>query len=593
MNKLFTVFLLNLSYLLQAQEIKTHLSSKKVNNLPLTHNHLRISSLPFFDDFSNLNITSLNWTDKNIFVNDEYPINQISKGVATFDGIDSNGYAYDISISTSWGVADFLTSRNIDLSSSDSLFMLFFYQPQGIGDNPQEEDSLVLEFLDDSLRWNRVWSVKGSSYYPFKKKVILVNQEKYLHSNFKFRFFNYATLSGNFDHWNLDYVKLDNFNRSSDTVLSDDVAFVGRHSSLLKRYTQMPWKHFLNNQAIELKDSIDIPIRNNNASINVDYKYFVFDQNDNLLSNFPISGWRNYSIFNFDSIGNFSHSPAVFVDDNIFNSSQIDSAFFKIRHIIRTGSDDYKFNDTIDFVQGFSSYFSYDDGTAESAYGINVSGAMGAMKFKLNRPDTLRAVQIYFPQMLDSVSNLSFYLTVWKDDGGIPGDIIYSKLENPRHSRKFNFQTIVIDSLFQLSGTFYVGWVQNTDDLLNIGLDLNNVSNEYMFYNYNGVWLNSQYQGAWMIRPIVSEKKLLLKNNTIDPFEITLWPNPSKEYVFINCEKKIKNIKIFDISFKDVTDHASFDFNSRINISSLTSGVYFFSFYFEEKIISKKIIIND
>mgnify|MGYP000444912363 FL=1 len=182
---------------------------------------------------------------------------------------------------------------------------------------------------------------------------------------------------------------------------------------------------------------------------------------------------------------------------------------------------------------------------------------------------------------------------MWKDDGGIPGDIIYSKLENPRHSRKFNFQTIVIDSLFQLSGTFYVGWVQNTDDLLNIGLDLNNVSNEYMFYNYNGVWLNSQYQGAWMIRPIVSEKKLLLKNNTVDPFEITLWPNPSKEYVFINCEKKIKNIKIFDISFKDVTDHASFDLNSRINISSLSSGVYFFSFYFEEKIISKKIIIND
>ena len=53
-------------------------------------------------------------------------------------------------------------------------------------------------------------------------------------------------------------------------------------------------------------------------------------------------------------------------------------------------------NDTIYHYQKFFSHFSYDDGSAESAYGINVSGAMGALQFKLNRPDTLRAVQIYF-----------------------------------------------------------------------------------------------------------------------------------------------------------------------------------------------------
>ena len=42
-----------------------------------------------------------------------------------------------------------------------------------------------------------------------------------------------------------------------------------------------------------------------------------------------------------------------------------------------------------------------------------------------------------------------------------------------------------------MSGTFYVGWIQTTDDLLNIGLDLNKNSNQYMFYNFNGTWLNS------------------------------------------------------------------------------------------------------
>ena len=65
---------------------------------------------------------------------------------------------------------------------------MFYYQPQGVGDFPQNQDSLVLEFLDDSLKWNRVWAINGSSYYPFEKKVIFINDNKFLHQKFRFRF---------------------------------------------------------------------------------------------------------------------------------------------------------------------------------------------------------------------------------------------------------------------------------------------------------------------------------------------------------------------------------------------------------------------
>ena len=37
---------------------------------------------------------------------------------------------------------------------------------------------------------------------------------------------NLATVSGNFDHWNIDYVKLDEYHNSSDTSFLNDVAFV-------------------------------------------------------------------------------------------------------------------------------------------------------------------------------------------------------------------------------------------------------------------------------------------------------------------------------------------------------------------------------
>ena len=37
--------------------------------------------------------------------------------------------------------------------------------------------------------------------------------------------------------------------------------------------------------------------------------------------------------------------------------------------------DDYKLNDTVYHTQRFYSHFAYDDGSPESAYGINVTGA--------------------------------------------------------------------------------------------------------------------------------------------------------------------------------------------------------------------------
>ena len=61
-------------------------------------------------------------------------------------------------------------------------------------------------------------------------------------------------------------------------------------------------------------------------------------------------------------------------------------------------------------------------------------------------------------------------------------------------------------------GTFYVGWEQITNDLLNIGLDKNSISNQYMFYNVGGGWVNSQFPGSWMIRPVVNFDEPILSS---------------------------------------------------------------------------------
>jgi hypothetical protein len=85
--------------------------------------------------------------------------------------------------------------------------------------------------------------------------------------------------------------------------------------------------------------------------------------------------------------------------------------------------------------------------------------------------------------MLDSVNNIPFNLTIWKDNNWIPGDIIHQQIEFPVHTSNQNYFSYNLDSLFQLFGAFYVGWEQTSDDLLNIGFDRNNSANPYMFYN--------------------------------------------------------------------------------------------------------------
>ncbi len=114
--------------------------------------------LPFFDDFSHSNIypDSTKWTDNNVLVNDGFPLCPPNRNGATFDVLDANGKVYSYAISNAF-VAEHLTSVRIRLDSimepepraltpADSVYLSFYYQPQGNGNTPEAQDSLVLQF---------------------------------------------------------------------------------------------------------------------------------------------------------------------------------------------------------------------------------------------------------------------------------------------------------------------------------------------------------------------------------------------------------------------------------------------------------------
>ena len=574
-----------------AQEVTSGLSS---NPLLLYENResntfKSVLDLPFIDDFSYDSPVVNNdlWEQSSVFVNRTYPINPPTIGVATFDGLDEYGLARDFFQPNPSEPSDTLLSQAIDLSLIDSAYFLFFYQPKGIGDKPQIGDSLILEFKNMNGDWDMVWYNICDTIIPeFTKEVIILKSSDYLISFFQFRFRNYATISGNFDHWHIDYVKMDEFVNPTDTIELNDVSFVYNSPSFLKRYSEMPWTHFMNNEVSELKDTIDILIRNNNASINVDYQYNVFE-NGNLLETFPStgSGWRNYTIFDYDSIGNFSHNPTLSVDDGIFTSFQADSATFVVQNIIKN-------NDTLYHFQNFYNHFSYDDGTAEQAYGINIDGAKLAYQFKLNRPDEkLRAVQMYFPQMLGSVNNIPFKLTVWNNNNGQPGDTLYTQIVYPVHTENGEFYTYIIDNPFLVNGVIYVGWEQTTDNLLNIGFDKNISANDYMFYNIGNGWNNSTYPGAWLIRPVVSENPLSLSLNVFYS-DFKIYPNPVKSVLFIETVEAENVISIYNLQgvlLKSITSNTTL---TKINVIDLSSAIYIVKVANSNSINYQKIIVK-
>jgi hypothetical protein len=600
-----TLFFLLLSFNLSSQEVVSDLiSNTQILKINKKYNSVKSGiNIPFIDDFSNNYYypDSNLWEDKYVYVNRNYGVNPITIGVATFDGLDENGRAYNMTFtSTDSENADTLTSQQIDLSVTDTAYFMFYFQPQGKGNDPQSSDSLILEFLDVNGVWNNIWKKEGSLSYDFRKFVFVFTDATYLYSDFQFRFRNLASVSGNFDHWNIDYVKLDAYHSSSDTSELNDVSFIRRTPNILKRYKEMPWIHFVNDVALEMNDTLDIQLKNNTNTIqSIDYRYDVYNKNGALVFHYPTIGGnsstRNVDVPPFSSSGNYSlNSPPVMLYNQMFPVSSSDSAEFTFRNNIHSPPNDYKMNDTVSHLQKFYSHFSYDDGSAESAYGINVQGAKLAYEFKLNRPDTLRVIQMKFVEMHEDLSTNKFALTVWSNNNGLPDQEIYKDTVEIDYKDRGKLTNYYLKNGVGLIGTFFVGWEQITDDILNLGLDKNSIANDYMFYNIGGGWVNSQFPGAWMIRPVVNYDEPLINSVfTQQEIKCKIYPNPFSEITSVYfSDSKQRIISVYDMMGRNVKTIISKEMKVDINKENLKNGIYFIQISDEKRQITKKLILN-
>ncbi len=561
--------------------------------------------LPFFDDFSKYSVypDPALWEDQYAFINNTYGINPISIGVATLDAIDHTGSIYENANSFGF-IADYLTSRPIDLNylPSDGVLLSFFYQPGGLGDEPSPEDSLVLEFYSprDSV-WHSVWNSPGDTLQEFRQVLIPVMDTIFLKPGFKFRFKNYASLSinasspgmiGNCDHWHLDYIKLDKGRSQNDTLLNDVTMNISIRS-LLKNHEAMPWDHFKATSLSEMGNSVSISYTNHDDSVrNVTRLFEITDLYDQELDYNLSAG-----------AANIDPGETILYDTTLiytFNSSQTDSALFEVRSYLITDNFDIKINDTVIYQQVFNEYFAYDDGSAEGGYGFTGQGAENARiayQFKAFIPDSLYAIQIYFNQSYQDESQRYFTLTVWSDDNDLPGEVLYTQTsEEPLYENELNnFRTYMLDSAVYVSGKFYVGWQQITDAFLNFGFDLNRVRNDKIFYQQGGIWYNSQFPGALMIRPVMGKSLITSRTTNLNEPVFNLFPNPANRYIRIEFpeEPQYENLRFAIIDSQGRTLFETTGHLRKIDLTGYAPGLYFFVVHNQHSTFAtKKFIIS-
>ncbi len=61
--------------------------------------------------------------------------------------------------------------------------------------------------------------------------------------------------------------------------------------------------------------------------------------------------------------------------------------------------------------------------------------------------------------------------------------------------------------------------------------------------------------------------------------KLQIYPNPTREFILIDTEKQLEKVEIYDVYGRLVFTDQEFNFNKRINVSELASGLYFIKVY--------------
>ncbi|MEJ7645404.1 MAG: T9SS type A sorting domain-containing protein [Chryseolinea sp.] len=599
-------------------------------------------NLPFWDDFSftpvddkgnsksNYPVDSL-WVNNNtVWINNGIGINPPSVNVATFDGLNASFLPYTNQLLTN-GMRDTLVSQPIKMSEADvtiaeraSVYLSFFYQWQGNGEAPDPTDYMLLEFKTDVGQWETILKILPKASFvrtEFYDTLIKVDGDRFFHDSFQFRFANYGRQSGPYDTWNIDYVYL-NKNRNVSETDFPDQAISSTLTSLFNSYQSIPYDHFLTSGALQSPkfDVYNVLDDFTDVTYLTEATFTNYSKNGDVSEVFVSNlGGTDTSAINNDGSGIIfpleKRQVTMAYIPNAADPAQFDpdasSVKLELKVRLFTGDTfdpktgelandydvnflpiDFRVNDTIRATYILNDYYAYDDGIAEYAAGLTQAGNRAAVQFEMltSDPDTLIGIDIYVPDY-GLTANLTTDFTVYKDNGGVPGEVLYTVpsfsvlAKGPN-----NFQFIKIGEPFLVDTKFYVGWKAPVGGSLKVGLDYNNNAGDKIFVNTNGTWTStSDINGSLMIRPVFGIGEIVL--GITEEETVGIFPNPNDGTFVINSTFDV--LEIFTTTGRAVSYQLeSSDGEHKVRLHQASPGLYILRIQQGNNIRAGKIIVK-
>ncbi len=551
-------------------------------------------TLPFFDDFSGYTgrPDTTKWINsENVRISAGLGVRPPTVNVATLDGTRENGFPYSAEPNAK-GAGDSLISQPVKLlnlteAQKTTTFLSFFWQIKGNGEMADFDngDSLRLQFKDNTGKWVTVWPRPSDNLVfsqlrvdSFYQSIVKVNAP-FFHDEFQFRFKVYGNLTGPYDNWNLDYIYL-NSGRSSSDLTYFDRALTSLPSPLFNAYTAVPITQFLQSPAAYTGNTsvdfynLDAPNRFQGVTFSVK----LFDRATNALittlnTNTPTTPSPTFGTDRirlqsqpFDATTLVNYVDANYQEQDTLNLrtefSIISGETFLINREETVPGDtvfypkvDLRTNDTTNSVFTLGNFFAYDDGTAEFGGRIATRSGQLAYEFSVAAADTISHVDIYFPAINGNPAGRSIDLFVWQNikEGNV--EVLRRQPIVIQESEEVNqFMRYTFDSPVRVTGTFYIGWQQNTDQELNIGLDKNTDTGERIFFNTRGNWeQNRQVKGSLMLRPVFENVPVTvgIPEPEITEQQFQLYPNPGDGKYFISG--KISAVQVFDMVGREIS----------------------------------------
>ena len=522
----------------QVQEITTVLSSAPITSWSVESTDTLVP--PFTDDFSypSDKPSPALWQDAKVWVNDEMALFQNSLGVATFDGLNENGFAYKENALGSDSLADVLTSAYIDLQGLSNVYLSFQLQEGGRGELPSNADSIVVEYWSPvTADWTQVWGQKGSGTSgPFSSIILPVQGANYLQKGFRFRFAAYGARAGAYDIWNVDYVQLDKDRNPGDTIITEP-AIARAHPLIIGSgaYTSWPW--WVSNAS---------SVANRPSTLE-----FIYRRNGAV----PSGGWSlNLGQFRWEENGALvQQTTAVPVitntqhnQDQTFTVSVPSAAMISFSGPTTVSTKvwfdgsaaGFRSNDTVRGTLTLDNYLALDDGSAERAYAVqNVVGGRVAQKFKvggLGGSDTLKGMYFNFVDAGEAYTS-TFRMAVWApaDSGDGPGNILYMSDSLYRPFTGYyrgDMMPYELDSSVSLNAyaEVWLGYICTSSNPMYLGLDQQRTLPSGMprYYGDGFNWYQSLEPGVAMMRPYFrySPTDMAVEELAQD---FKVYPNPS------------------------------------------------------------------